>query len=73
MTTPKLPEAAGKVAYEARAYEQGWISSEDAYTASQVREILEIAAKGCIDAIEEHKLHSNNICAMVVRALKEQL
>ena len=37
------------------------------------RELLEQAAKACEDAVSEHKLHSNFICAMYIRAMKEQI
>ena len=38
-----------------------------------LRDVLEQAAKACEDAVSEHKLHSNFICAMYIRAMKEQI
>lgn len=36
----ELPEPVGKVMYEAKPYEQAWLSSEDAYTEDQMREAI---------------------------------
>ena len=42
----KLPEPEGKIAYESDEYECVWISSQDAYTADQMRQVR-------IDTLEE--------------------
>ena len=38
MTDYKLPEPAGKIAYQTRPYEPEWISSADAYEAAQMQQ-----------------------------------
>ena len=43
-----LPEPDGKLYHEAREYEQGWVSSEDAYAESTVRRLI-------AEAIEAYK------------------
>ena len=37
------------------------------------RDLLEEAAKVCIDAIKKHDCHSNNICANEIRALIKEI
>jgi len=38
VTDYKLPEPAGKIAYQTRPYEPEWISSADAYEAAQMQQ-----------------------------------
>jgi hypothetical protein len=38
---PELPEPEGRIVYEARDYEQAWISSQDAYSEDQLRKYAE--------------------------------
>ena len=68
----KLPEPEGKIAYELNEYECEWISSQDAYTADQMRQMridaLEEAALACEKRLETG---AHLRCATDIRALKE--
>ena len=53
MNLPPLPEPAGKLGYEARTqWEDDWISSEDAYTESQLREYAAQVVEACAKSVE---------------------
>ena len=81
MTKLIMPEPAAYVRFADNGNIRLWSKSayegeefmKPLYTAEALRDVLEQAAKACEDAVSEHKLHSNFICAMYIRAMKEQI
>jgi len=74
----KLPEPEGTIAYPARDYEPEWISSQEAYSESQMRQAIHdayeeaanLVANFAIDIDDEWVLEQ---AAIAVRKLKEEV
>lgn len=73
MTKVKMPKPEGWLPYPFDHLGYYIKDQLKQYGDDRAREALEMAAKECESSLEEHKLHSNFICAMAIRALAEEI